>query len=77
MRDFSDTSARPFSLAKQDDLVSVVRDILSGKGNPSTQNIVPETEEEEDEKGKPRVVKNAIKRIKNKKKKERETQDGN
>ena len=77
MRDFSDTSARPFSLAKQDDLVSIVRDILSGKGNPGIQNIVPETEEDDDEKGKPRVVKDAIKRIKNKKKKQREKQDGN
>ena len=57
--------------------LSIVRDILSGKGNPGIQNIVPETEEDDDEKGKPRVVKDAIKRIKNKKKKQREKQDGN
>ena len=78
MRDFSDANARPFSQAKQDDLVSMVRSILAGNGNVSITDVVSEPEEESEKlKGKSRSVKNAIKRIENKKKRNKEKQDGN
>ena len=51
MRDFVDQESRPFSQAKNDDLVDTIRDVIAGKGNPNADGIIvpPENAEEEDD----------------------------
>ena len=73
MRDFADSIARPFSKAKDDDLVDLIRNIISGNINPENSEVNnPEEETEKEEKktkvdakldGKSRAYRNAINRI--------------
>ena len=73
MRDFADRVARPFSKAKDDDLVDLIRNIISGNINPENSEVNnPEEETEKEEKktkvdakldGKSRAYRNAINRI--------------
>ena len=73
MRDFADSTARPFSKAKDDDLVNLIRNIISGSTdleNSKLNNPEEETEKEEKDTkvdakldGKSRAYRNAINRI--------------
>ena len=73
MRDFADRVVRPFSKAKDDDLVDLIRNIISGNINPENSEVNnPEEETEKEEKktkvdakldGKSRAYRNAINRI--------------
>ena len=81
MRDFADSKTRPFSQAKDDDLINLIRNIIGGKLDPNKDAELTEPEtvkkKEEDEKvdGKSRAFQNAINRIATRKaKKEIETE---
>lgn len=73
MRDFADSIARPFSKAKDDDLVDLIRNIIAGNTDPENSEVNnPEEETEKEEKktkvdakldGKSRAYRNAINRI--------------
>ena len=73
MRDFADRVARPFSKAKDDDLVDLIRNIIAGNTDPENSEVNnPEEETEKEEKktkvdakldGKSRAYRNAINRI--------------
>ena len=78
MRDFADSTARPFSLAKDDDLVDLIRNIIGGKDEktiePKTVKKKKKREDEEvDEKS--RAFKSAVNRLATRKaKREAETE---
>jgi hypothetical protein len=83
MRDFADSMARPFSQAKEDDLVNLIRNIIGGKLDPNKDErlIEPKSDKkkpkEEDEKvdGKSRAFQSAVNRLATRKaKKEVETE---
>tara|TARA_B100000809_G_scaffold163583_1_gene160918 strand:- start:7814 stop:8185 length:372 start_codon:yes stop_codon:yes gene_type:complete len=83
MRDFADSIARPFSQAKDDDLVNLISNIIGGKLDPNKDerltepNSDEEKPKEEDEKvdGKSRAFQNAVNRLATRKaKKETETE---
>ena len=70
MRDFADRVVRPFSKAKDDDLVDLIRNIISGNINPENSEVNnPEEKEEKEAKvdakldGKSRAYRSAINRI--------------
>ena len=73
MRDFADRVVRPFSKAKDDDLVDLIRNIIAGNTDPENSEVNnPEEETEKEEKetkvdakldGKSRAYRNAINRI--------------
>ena len=78
MRDFADSTARPFSQAKDDDLVDLIRNIIGGKDEkmiePKTVKKKKKREDEEvDEKS--RAFKSAVNRLATRKaKREAETE---
>lgn len=76
MRDFSDSQTRPFSKAKDDDLVDLIRGILDGATVvKEPENEEPDENESENQKIKSnRAVKAAERIIK---KKEKEIENGN
>ena len=83
MRDFADSMARPFSQAKEDDLVNLISNIIGGKLDPNKDErlIEPKSDKEkpkeEDEKvdGKSRAFQSAVNRLATRKaKKEVETE---
>ena len=70
MRDFADRVVRPFSKAKDDDLVDLIRNIIAGTTDPENSKLNnPEEKEEKEAKvdakldGKSRAYRNAINRI--------------
>ena len=70
MRDFADRVVRPFSKAKDDDLVDLIRNIIAGTTDPENSKLNnPEEKEEKETKvdakldGKSRAYRNAINRI--------------
>ena len=40
MRDFADRVARPFSKAKDDDLVDLIRNIIAGTTDPENMSFI-------------------------------------
>ena len=83
MRDFADSMARPFSQAKEDDLVNLISNIIGGKLDPNKDErlIEPKSDKEkpkeEDEKvdGKSRAFQSAVNRLATRKaKREAETE---
>ena len=85
MRDFADSMARPFSQAKEDDLVDLIRNIIGGKYNPNEDEkpTEPKTvkkktktkEEDEEVDEKSRAYQSAVNRLATRKaKKEAETE---
>ena len=76
MRDFSDSQTRPFSKAKDDDLVDLIRGILDGATVvKEPENEEPEKDDSENKKPKSKRAAQAANRIRNKK--EKETDNGN
>ena len=70
MRDFADRVVRPFSKAKDDDLVDLIRNIIAGTTDPENSKLNnPEEKEEKEAKvdakldGKSRAYRSAINRI--------------
>ncbi len=82
MRDFADSITRPFSQAKEDDLVDLIRNIIGGKLNPNDIELAePKTvkkkkkEEDEEVDDKSRAYQSAVNRLATRKaKKEVETE---
>jgi len=76
MRDFSDSQTRPFSKAKDDDLVDLIRGILDGATVvKEPENEEPEENGSENKKIKSNRTAKAAERII--KKKEKEIENGN
>jgi hypothetical protein len=84
MRDFADSTTRPFSQAKEDDLVDLIRNIIGGKLDPnkdielSEPKTVKKKKKEEDEEvdEKSRAYQSAVNRLATRKAKQEAETEG-